>query len=167
MKCVWAWNSSHKMATAWRGELQRLVLLLLACLLGLTTRAADSPPADGGPETKADRAYEIAVIDKSLTGDWKEESAFREVIQELFGKVDIRKFNYQSKEFKEWLDKKPQDVPRILCLVDGWTSPEIVRVDVRGSKDGKPLRTTVEVKDRQWRDALRRAKELADHPASP
>jgi hypothetical protein len=138
-----------------------VLLPLLVCLL-LTMRAADSPPVEIGEE-----AFEIAVIDKSLTGDWKEEAAFREHVEELFGKVEIRKFNYQSKEFKEWLDKKPQNVPRILCLVDGWTSPEIVRVDVRGSKDGKPLRATFEVKDRQWRDALRRAKEHADHPASP
>lgn len=140
---------------------------LVTCLLGLTTWAADSPPVDSVPETKADVTCEIAVIDKSFTGDWKEESAFREEVQELFGKVEIRKFNYQSKEFKEWLDKKPQDVPRILCLVDGWTSPEIVRVDVRGSKDGKPLRATFEVKERQWRDALRRAKEHVNPLADP
>lgn len=138
-----------------------LVLVWLGLGLCPTVAVAQSP--DKANSAISSQAYEIAVIDKSMTGAWKDERAFQAFVRETFGPVRIHRLRFNSQELHDWLDRESQPVPRILCLLDGWTSPEIKRVDLRGSKGGKPLRLTLEVREHQWQAALRRAKEFADH----
>jgi len=107
-------------------------------------------------------SYEVALIDKSMTGDWRNEREFQKHVRELFEVSKILKFKLRGEPLQDWLDKESPSVAKVICLIDGWTAPTMKRVDVRGSRNGKSLKRTFEVEKGNWKEALARAKQYAE-----
>lgn len=139
---------------------------LLAGVIALGSAWAAATPQPAEPEKPAPTrvVYEVALINKSMTGDWRDERAFRKQVQELFGTSKILKFKLRGDPLQDWLDSDTPSVAKVICLIDGWTSPGMTRVDVRGSRDGQPLKLTVEVERGDWKEALAQAKRHVEPP---
>jgi hypothetical protein len=144
----------------------RILFLWLTVSCGLAANSASAadtaqsvPPAE---ERALIVAYEVALINKSMTGDWEDEREFRKQVKQVFGKSEVLKFKLRGEPLQDWLDKESPPTVKILCLIDGWVGPTMTRVDVRGSWDGKPLKQTFKVKDRNWKGALAQAKQYAE-----
>ena len=146
----------------------RAGILLLAGLSGLIAGPGILPPApaptllSAAPAPAARPTYEVAVVDKSMTGKWEGEREFKKHVQETFGVSELRRFQPKTKELYDWIDSPSPRTVKIICLLDGWRSPDIKQVDVRGFSGDKALKTTFKVEEKRWREALDQAKTYAE-----
>jgi hypothetical protein len=137
----------------------RFTIVGLAALWILTGHSAAPVSADDpARETVSSQTCEVAIIDKSLTGKWADEREFRKLVHELFEVSEFRRFEFRRDALHDWIEEKSNSVVKVICLIDGWTTPRITRVDLRGSHRGKPLKVTFKVERDEWQEALRRAK---------
>jgi len=106
--------------------------------------------------------YEVALINKSMTGDWRDERAFKKHVKEMFGTSKILRFKLRGDPLQDWLERNEPSVVKVICLIDGWVGPGMTRVDVRGSRQGEPLKLTLKVEKGDWKAALARAKRYVE-----
>ncbi len=145
----------------WRSMLPVAVAAVLTTIAsGLprwsSVHAADAPPKKpGGP-------YEFALLDKSYTGEWRDEKEFRKVVEDMFGVTKVQKLKFNSEELRTWLDKHADRTTKLICLVDGWTSADLKQIDVRGWRGTNTFKHTFKVDGRKWKVALTNAKEYAE-----
>ena len=125
-----------------------LCLLLICVTASKRLLAADHPVS-----------YEVAVINKSMTGDWADEREFRKHVKAVFKTEEVLRFKYRGDNaLHEWLDEGEPSEVKVICLIDGWTSATITRVDVRGQLKGTALKRAFKVKHGDWKEALAQAK---------
>ena len=133
---------------------------LVAVVSGLPhwspVHAADVPPK------KLGSSYEVAVIDKSYTGDWREEKEFQKTVEEQFGVAKVQRFKAGSGELHTWLDKHAVRTTKLICLVDGWTSADLKQIDVRGWRGTNTFKHTFKVEGKKWKLALTDAKQYSE-----
>jgi hypothetical protein len=132
---------------------------VILCFIDAVASSKAAAPAQA-PEPQP--PYEVALIDKSMTGGWTGEREFENYVRETFGVSKTLKFKLRSPSFQDWLEKESSASAKVICLIDGWTSPSIARVDVRGKTGGLELKRTFEVDHGNWKAALTRAKAYAD-----
>jgi len=132
---------------------------VVLCFIDAVASSKSTAPAKSAEKNPP---YAVALVDKSMTGSWDAEREFRRQVRKIFGDSTISKFKLRSDSFQDWLEQDSGSTAKIICLVDGWTSPAITRVDVRGSRSGKTMRKTFEVKDGDWKTALHDARAYAD-----
>jgi hypothetical protein len=138
--------------------------LFLASVITLAAVKADETSGLTEPEegVASSVTYEVALVNKSMTGDWRDERAFRKHVKATFRTSKILRFKFRGDPLLDWLDEEEPSVARVICLIDGWISPGMKRVDVRGSRDGEPLKFTIKVVDGKWKEALTQAKRYVE-----
>lgn len=136
------------------------VAFAVAVILCFIDVAASSRSNSLARQWNVPMKYEFAVLDKALSGSWSEQRTFRQYLQETFDDPIVSSFEPDSELFDDWLQKESRATVKIICRMDGWTSPNVVRVEVRGTWGNKPVRRAFEVKDGNWRSALQRAKQF-------
>ncbi|MCL4179266.1 MAG: hypothetical protein KJ072_16180 [Verrucomicrobia bacterium] len=132
---------------------------VILCFIDAVASSRAAAPAQA-PEPQP--PYEVALIDKSMTGGWTGEREFVNYLRETFGVSKTLKFKLRSPSFQDWLEKESPASAKVICLIDGWTSPSIARVEVRADTRGQELKWTFEVVHGDWKGALTRAKAYAD-----
>ena len=71
------------------------VAVCIAGPMPLIAGDTSDPQKPGGEDASSVR-YEVALIDKSMTGGWQSERAFRQYVKELFGVSKIHRFKLRG-----------------------------------------------------------------------
>lgn len=127
---------------------------------GAMILAAETLPGSG--VSKSAVVYEVALVDKSLAGGWRGEREFLKHAKETLGVDAVQRFKPNEDRFRDWLERDTPVAVKLICLIDGWTSADLTRVDVRGQWNGRRFKRTIEVEDRDWRGALAQARRYVE-----